>query len=372
MISVLHVIDETCDETVLQVLELLRARSGPDRCRHSICSIDGRAVARARQFIHAPVERAERRFRLPLGWSPRLAGMAGDDRATVVHAWGVEAARTCIAGLSGLPLVMTLIDPEPARRVARWLGSFPAQAAIAVGSQIVRTRLLAGGVPAEQVVVIRGAVDFGAITRSRDASVRDSLVGSASTAVLLAGPPSRAGGQYDGLWAAAILRHAGLDLRLIMPYASREAARLRRFARAIRMSSMLAVPGPGHTWPQLAAASDVLLIPAVDEVCTEAVGWAMAAGVPIVGCAVRSVAELIADRSNGLLCKPREPRVLARNLLSAIEDVELRTRITETARGQAYEVFGVRRFVDEYLRLYDNLLSGKACGEAIRDAAMVA
>ena len=98
----------------------------------------------------------------------------------------------------------------------------------------------------------------------------------------------------------------------------------------------------------------------------------MAAGLPVVGSAVRSVAELIADRSNGLLCKPAQPRALAQKQLTVLEDHDLRARLTETARGQAYEVFGMRRFTDDYHRLYENVLERRDAGDGIRDSAMVA
>jgi len=41
----------------------------------------------------------------------------------------------------------------------------------------------------------------------------------------------------------------------------------------------------------------------------------------------------------------------------------------EVARGQAYEVFGVRRFIEQHMRVYDNLMSDRAPGEGITDSA---
>ncbi len=400
MIRILHVLDASCDESLIQVLEMLRARGGGDRADHVICSIDGPAARRARQFVGARVHRVESRVLRSLGWSPGLTTLARRFEPTILHAWGIEAARGCAAALPDRPRVVSILDPTRSRPVARWGGAVPNLQAIATGSQVIRAQLLTHGMPAPRVVVIRGAVDFGAISASRQRTLDggsttqgqtdhvapvslDTLVPRVSNrqpngaaprepVVLLPGPATRESGHFYGLWAVTIAKHAGCDLSVLMPYPSRESNRMRRFLNSIRMSSLLARPSADRTWPALVAQADVFLIPAVGEIPTEPIAWAMAAGLPVVGSAVRSVAELIADRSNGLLCKPAQPRALAQKLLTVLEDHDLRARVTETARGQAYEVFGMRRFTDDYHRLYENVLERRDAGDGIRDSAMVA
>ena len=46
-------------------------------------------------------------------------------------------------------------------------------------------------------------------------------------------------------------------------------------------------------------------------------------------------------------------------------------KLKETARGQAYEVFSLRRFVEQTGRLYENAMSGAAADAEITDPAMV-
>ena len=47
-------------------------------------------------------------------------------------------------------------------------------------------------------------------------------------------------------------------------------------------------------------------------------------------------------------------------------------RRTETARGQAYEVFSVRAAIDHTERVYANVLAGKPAAEGVADTAVVA
>ncbi len=369
MTAVLHVIDRSCDETQLQVLELLRSRQRGSDWAHVLCAIDGPTAVRAARFWREDIHRAERRLLPAMNWTPQLAPVVRRTESRILHAWGLEAAAACSARLPGMPLVMTLLNPDATHDAAKWLRSFPTDATVVAGTQVVRSRLVTAGVARERIVVIRGPVDFGDINQARRQNVRREVVGDARPVLLLSGPPSRGGGQFDGIWAAAVLRQVYRDLRVVMPYDSPEADRLHRFALSTRIPDLLAIPDPRLTWPQLLACADVFVVPAADEVCTEPISTAMAAGVVVVGTAVRSVAELIGHQHNGLLCKPGRPRLLAGRIITALEDQDLRRRVTEVARGQAYEVSSVRAFVANYARLHQNVLTGQDPGDGVGDTA---
>jgi len=307
-----------------------------------------------------------------MNFAPELSSIAVRAGAQLVHAWGPRAAAAAGTRLRNLALLVSLLKPQSARETATWLRSLAHRAVVAAGSQTARGLLVGAGAAPDRVVVIRGAVDFGEINRARSASQRAELVGEAGPVLLMDGPASRGGGQYYGIWAAAIVRQVCPELRVLMPYGSRERDRLRRFARDIRMEEMFVCVDAPFTWAQLMACCDAFVCPAVEEACGEPLAMAMAAGVPIVASAVRSVTELVADRHNGFLCKPARPRDLAGRMLTAIEDADTRRQVTEVARGQAYEVFGQRSFIDHYERLYENVIQGRAPGDGIRDNAMVA
>ncbi|MFH1418330.1 MAG: glycosyltransferase family 4 protein [Planctomycetota bacterium] len=364
---VLHVLDASCDETQLQLMDSLRSRPARDGGGHTVCSIDGPMTGRAARFLCCDVLHAERRLWRAMNVAPLLSTCAPKTGATLVHAWGVAAAAACSARLPDLPLVLTVVNPEVTRDAGRWVRSFPTDATVVAGNQATAARLLAAGVVPERVVVIRGPVDFGAINDARAKDIRRSVVGDAEPVLLMPGPPSASSGAYYGVWASAVLLQVFTDLRVIMPYDSTESRRLQRFVRDIRMPSMLVVPDPRLTWPQLVSCADVMMAPARGDICTEPIAMAMAAGVTVVGAAVRSVAELITDRRTGLLYDPRRPRLLANRVLEAIDDPELRRTLGEAARARAFEMFSARAFLDNYQRLYENILSGKPPGAGVRD-----
>lgn len=368
---VLHVLDGRCDESTLQTLAALRARLG-GAALHPICGIDGAAARWQAEFLDEPVAPATLRLGGWLHDAPRLNRLVSQSGAGVIHAWGASALAAAVALPGALPRVVTVLDPAEAQSVARVVLAAPTQVAVVAATQVIRSRLLTAGVAPQRVVVIRGPADFKAVNAAQHSGLRASIAPGDGPVVLMHGPASRDGGQYYGLWAAAIIRQIHRNLRVILPYSSHESRRLLRFVRSIGIEEMVIVPGRRRTWPQLAACADIFLAPARGEICVEPLASAMAARLVIVGSAVRSIAEMIADRSNGLLVKRAEPKLLAARLLTAIEDQSLARTVTDTARAQAYEVFSLRQYADHCERLYDNLRSGRAPGDGIIDSAMVA
>ena len=205
---VLHVLDASCDPTQLEILRLLVGRMGDMGALHGVCSIAPGPMVELARHRGVAVEPANQRFFNWLNFVPALPALADKHRAEIVHAWGIEAATACAARLPKLPLVLTIVDPQAAQLSARWLRSFPHDATVAAASQAIRSRLLGAGTSPERIVVIRGPVDFGEINKARKGDLRRTVVGEGGPVVLLSGPASRAGGEYFGIWAAAVVRQS--------------------------------------------------------------------------------------------------------------------------------------------------------------------
>jgi glycosyltransferase involved in cell wall biosynthesis len=96
----------------------------------------------------------------------------------------------------------------------------------------------------------------------------------------------------------------------------------------------------------------------------------MAAGTAVVGTAVHSIAELVAHKVNGLLFKQVPGRSMSAAILARLQDRASQEKAKEVARGQAYEAFGLRRYIEQTTRLYENVLSGSPPREGITDSAL--
>ncbi len=369
MTVIVHVVDPAATEADLSALHTLLDRLPGESHRQIVVAAASRAAARLAERLGRPVLRTDGRFGPLLPGSLSLRHFVRAHDAHIMHAWGLGAAAAAASAAAGRPMVVCGIQPHETLRAARRLRPLSSPPAVVTSSHTVRSRLAASGVSGEHSVVIRPPVDFAALNRARREVLRRRLLGDARPVLLTPGPARRGDGQFQAVWAAGVLQRIHPDLRIVVPFESAETARLRRFAASFRRPEMLFCPGDSLRWPELVTLADVLVIAPDAEIACEPIAWAMAAGVPVAGAARRSVAEFIADRQNGLLCRENAPRLLAAAVLRLLEDEPLRRRLVETARGQAFEVFGARAFVDNYAALYENLRAGRKPAHGVRDTA---
>lgn len=368
-IRLMHIVDEAAGEDGIRLLSLLLRLMPGARIEQEVVAV-GRLPATLSVPPSVPIHRLGRRFGWPPAWALDVDRVLKKLRPDLVHAW--SGATWTAAGLGRARRVaVTLADPAEAQGVSRWWRSLTRrpEGLVVCSNRTVQRRLIEAGVPAEATTVIRPGVDFGAIREARARVRREELGLPPQGRVLLtASPPSRAGGQFLAVWAMAMLNQIWPDARLILPGESREQRRLVRLIAQINCPEAYVVVGNRYSPAELLAVADALVAPATGDVPTGWLAWAMAAAVPVVGSAVPSVAELIADRHNGFLCRPGEVHTLAVRIRTALESDELRS-CAEAARGQAYDVFRAQGCVDQYLRLFQNLHEGRRPVEGVVDMA---
>ena len=291
----------------------------------------------------------------------------------IVHAWSVPSAVAAAQAAGDARVVVELFDPAVSDRRARMLRSIQSRPGLGVvcPTQTVRRRLVEKGIDPELCTVIRPGVDFARINAARGVGLRERLgLDTAGRVFIAPEPAARGGGQFTAYWATAIRSFLHTGDRLIIPGTSREQARIARLAGQWRLSACLCCPGDGFAFEELLANADVLLVPSRVEVPTTAMGWAMAAGVPVLATALPATTELLVHKGNSLLIKPDADKRVAVKLAAMLDREDDLRQVKEAARGQAYETFGIRRCVDQHARLYENLLEGNRPGDGIIDSAI--
>ncbi len=358
-------------------------RLPPDRYRCALASTDPEAVAVLSSLGETVNLISRRPFSGVAGHlavSPSVARFVSRQRAEIVHAWSLSAAMAAWPALRAMSgrrpaLVVELFDPGLPRSDCNMLRMAAAAGGLSIvcSTQTVRRRLYESGVAPEFCTVIRPGVDFARINRFRREGLREKLgVTATETAVLLPEPIRRDRAHFDGFWAAALLHNLCEGFRVILPGASRELERIRRFVETLPGPTGLITPGPAVPFEQIVAIADVLVAPSRGDVSTTAIAWAMSAGAAVIATAEHSTAELIAHKVNGLLFKREDRKTMVMSFVRLLRDRASQATMKEAARGQAYRVFSLRRYVDQHVRLYENVLRGALPGEGITDSAAVA
>ncbi|MCC7293501.1 MAG: glycosyltransferase [Phycisphaerales bacterium] len=315
-------------------------------------------------------------FNSPVLTAPRVSRWLGDQSAELIHAWGARALHTAGLVAEGHPLVWSCFDPALDARSVKALRLFCRRGPTGVvcGGERVRRRLVEQGVPAETCVVIRPPVDFARINslrRGRD-ELRARLGLQREDRVVLIPGLKADQTLCDGVWA--LLVHGLIDHRLrgVVLTEGPDHPMLRHLVEtSYRPETIVFAPSEVPSEAILCAA-DVLFLPDDGDFSTACVAWAMAAGVLVVAAAGYCIAEIIAHKHNGLLYKRNAEAGVIVAIAECLNETVSVPRILEIARGQAYEVFGLKSFVDLHLRLYDNLRAGRAIADGIADTAVVA
>jgi len=313
----------------------------------------------------------------PAMFAAGLARWLSRRRIDFLHTWSVAGAFAGWLGLRGgrnarTRLVLELFDPGIPRRqikllrIIHALQPFP----IICGSQTTRRRLMECGLPPDSCAVIRPGVDFAKITQWRSGPVRQALgLQAGEQAVVIPEPRCRRHAFWEACWAVELLQRVSGRFRLLLAGGFRESRRIARFLRGLPGEGGAVLPDTRVRFEELLAVADVLLVPSRGDLSTTCVAWAMAAGAVVIGSADYAVAELIAHKVNGLLFKRPPGNGTVVSIAELVHHSDAHQKIREVARAQAYEVFGIRRFVDQHVRVYENLLHGKPAAEGVIDSA---
>ncbi len=370
MIRIGHVIDSTFSWDQRISLNQLIDRLPGDRVRQVVATMDGGATHLA-SLLATDVT--------PLACLQRLGELNGvvlrrfaDSRQIDVwHAWGPYAAAAAVA--SQRPVVLDVVDPLVDARHVRKIRTLvtSGRLGVACASQIVRRRLVERGVPLTAAAVVRPGVDFARINKFRRVSIREQF-GIARDDFVIVTPEriSSDDGHFDVVLASCMLNLIDGHVKIIIPGASTERDRIERCAANMPVPPTLICPNHACPTEQLITMADALAIVPRGDIATTSIAWAMAADTVVIGTATYAVAEFISSKVNGMLFKQEPHRRMVSDIAPLLRHRDGHAKLKETARGQAYEVFGVRRFVEQTMQLYDNVRAGASADTNITDPAM--
>lgn len=374
-IRVLHLFDSTIHWDQRLAIEQLLDRLPGERFEQYLASL-GPLKGEAARF-EAAAYIIPRRIKLDflVATSSSLRRLIEWRNIGLIHAWGAHAIGTALTtSQTRVPIVASFFDPAVVDSRATMFCTEPDDPPVAVlcATEFVRRHLIKQGVNPDNAVLVRPGLDFATINRAKGSDLRTRLgLGSEAVMLLTDQLATRAGGQFSAFWATAVRAFLEPNVRLVLPGCSREGSRIERLAHAVKQPHVLVLPGDRCPYEELVAVADALLIPGTAPCSATAIAWAMGAGVPVIASATPAVAELLTHNHNAFLIKPDAPKRLAMRFADAIGRRHDWSRPTEVARGQAYEVFSLRRYVEQVQMVYENVTEDRPPTSGIKDPAII-
>jgi glycosyltransferase involved in cell wall biosynthesis len=277
-----------------------------------------------------------------------LRALVREQVPSQAHVWDGPALRAVVlsgAARPGQLFVSAALPPSGPSWLDRWL--LRGAGRVVAFGQAEAQRYARLGVAPERLSALPRAVEPAVPCAPAE------LAGLPARArvVLGIGPLERHKGFRAGTWAFDILAHVYDDVHLVLVGTGSDEARVRDFARAIRVASHVHFVGPVADLAPWLARAEMVWVPSLREGGHNAALEAMAAGKPVIASRLPGLAELIVEGVTGLLVAPDEKAELARQTHLLLNDDELRQRMGRAGRQRAAE-FSVSRLAEEGARLY--------------------
>ncbi|HVE93954.1 MAG TPA: glycosyltransferase [Acidimicrobiales bacterium] len=281
----------------------------------------------------------------------RLAALTMRPRPIVVHTYHGHV----LSGYFGERKSMVF------RRIEQLLARFT-DCLIGVSAATVDDLVAMGIAPRERFRVIYNGLDlepFLAVTAEDGAPLRKEL-GATDDDLLVAYigrlvPIKRVDVLLDAVCHA---RSAGARVRVAIAGDGELRSDLEAQARALKIDDVVTFLGFRDDLPELAAASDVVVLCSDQEAMGMALVEAAAAGRPGIATDVGGVSELLPPDA---LVPPGDPRAMGDRLAAAAADREGLRRRGAEAREQVRELFSYPRLLADVEDLYEELLRNRAC-----------
>ncbi len=282
------------------------------------------------------------------------AAFAGSD-VVHTHLFKADVFGAAAAKIAGVPRLVSSKHNEDQYLKdfgAGLIGRMAARAAdrVICISRAVHGFMAARKLPQDRLVVIPYGMDAPPADPSRrDAIRREFGAGPDDLVIGTMGRLEEQKGQSDLIDAMAHLPSA----RLVLVGRGSLDAPLR--ARAAPLGPRVHFAGFRTDVAAVMAAFDIFALPSRWEGFGLVLLEAMAQGLPIVGSAAGSIPEIVVEGETGLLVPPGDAAALGRALASLAADPARARSLGAAGRRRLDTVYGLRRMIDAYTRLYREL-----------------
>ncbi len=288
----------------------------------------------------------------------RLAAFVGRVRPHIVNTHGARATMVAapLAKWQGAKVVETYHgggDGSRGRLVPGRMVSRFVDRAIAV-SEAARSSLVAGGYPADKIVVVPNGRDLSAFRPgvARDAVRRELGIDRAVPLVGVVGRlESRMGhAELFEAWPSIVAEFPAARLLLIGDGSLRP--RLEGRARELGVERQVIFAGTRTDLARMLDAMDVVTLPSLSEGMAMTAIEASAMGRPVVATAVDGIPEVIREARTGRLVPPADPGALSRAIRGVLRDPLGAQRMGRAGRDFVRDRFSLDRQVSSTARVY--------------------
>ena len=160
------------------------------------------------------------------------------------------------------------------------------------------------------------------------------------------------------LKACEILTKKEFNYKCIIIGEGEQRKEIESFIKTHQLEKYIKLLGRRHEIPHLLAASDVFVLPSLNEAFGLVLLEAMMAGLPIIATNNGGIPEIIEDGKNGILVPPKDAESLAKAVEKILSSPKLREKMSEQNQEDVREKFEVKDMVNKTEEVYRSILQG--------------
>jgi glycosyltransferase involved in cell wall biosynthesis len=303
------------------------------------------------------------RHMMDVSGTRRMRQFVRECQPGILHTWGAVAARAARRLVSNngpggnWPRLVISSASMPGGGLRGWLTARGLRSA----DRVMPTTRADGdryrrlGVPAEQLTLIAPAAPHVRIFPDSDSASSELRLPPGAQLIVADGRSEKGFGPRDAIIAFDMLRYDLKNLHLAIRGAGPETHSLERFARSLAFDDFRV-----HFVPRGAADAAFRLADAVfvtrPQSGVEDALEAMAAGKAVIGWGTADIAEIVEDKMTGLLVNLGDRAALAASMRAVLENPSYARRLGDAGRTRAGERFGRSRMIEQFVRLYRELI----------------
>jgi len=230
-------------------------------------------------------------------------------------------------------------------------------------SEAIRQMLVADGIPDRQTVTVHEGIDIEHVTAAPPVNVHETfwlphhapLVGNVAALVAHKG-------QRYLIEAAHLVVQEMPDARFVILGEGELREHLEKQVHDHHLEKHVLLPGFRTDVLGCIKGFDLFVMSSVTEGLGTSLLDAMACSRPIVATRAGGIPEIVEDGVTGVLVPTRDARALARAILDALRNADLRRRMGEAGFARVCERFTVDRMVVETVAVYTRLVRSAVAG----------
>ena len=226
-------------------------------------------------------------------------------------------------------------------------------------SEVIRSILIADGVPADRIEVVHDGVNVAAIDKQPivDAHAAFWLPKGAPLVGNVAALAAHKGQRYLVAAAAIVVRELP-DTRFLILGEGELRDALERQIRDLGLDRHVVLTGFRADVLGLVKSLDVFAMSSVTEGLGSAILEAMACSRPVVATRAGGIPEAVEDEVTGVIVPPQDEDALAAGIVRLLKDANLRRQLGEAGRRRVLDAFSVDRLVEGTAAVYERRRDG--------------